>query len=54
MSSGQYKRHDGFNPWQIKNGYIAYIRTDGRVRDYYDKKTKTPVSREIAEKLNKK
>lgn len=32
MSSGQYKRHDGFNPIQIKNGMIVRLRKDGSVK----------------------
>ena len=32
MSSGQYKRHDGFNPIQIKNGMIVRLRKDGRIK----------------------
>ena len=32
MSSGQHKRHDGFNPIQIKNGYIVRLRKDGRIK----------------------
>jgi hypothetical protein len=32
MSSGQYKRHDGFNSVQIKNGMIVRLNKDGKVR----------------------
>jgi hypothetical protein len=32
MSSGQYKRHDGFNPIQIKNGMIVRLRKDGTIK----------------------
>jgi hypothetical protein len=32
MSSGQLKRHDGFNPIQIKNGMIVRLRKDGTVK----------------------
>ena len=32
MSSGQFKRHDGFNPIQIKNGMIVRLRKDGTVK----------------------
>ena len=32
MSSGSYKRHDGFNPVQIKNGMIVRLRKDGTVK----------------------
>lgn len=31
-SSGSYKRHDGFNPIQIKNGTIVRLRKDGTVK----------------------
>ena len=32
MSSGQKKRHDGFNDMQIKNGRIVKLRKDGTVK----------------------
>ena len=32
MSSGKYKRHDGFNKMQIKNGRIVRLRKDGTVK----------------------
>jgi len=32
MSSGQYKRHDKFNPMQIRNGMIVRLRKDGTVK----------------------
>lgn len=32
MSSGQYKRHDGFNPVQIKDGMVVRLRKDGTVK----------------------
>ena len=32
MSSGQWKRHDGFNPIQIKNGMIVRLRKDGTIK----------------------
>lgn len=32
MSSGSYKRHDGFNPIQIKNGKVVRLRKDGRIK----------------------
>lgn len=32
MSSGQYKRHDGFNPVQIKDGWIVKLNKDGSIR----------------------
>ena len=31
-SSGSYKRHDGFNPVQIKDGMIVRLRKDGTVK----------------------
>ena len=36
MSSGQYKRHDGFNPIQVKDGWIVRIGKDGRIRQKID------------------
>lgn len=33
MSSGQWKRHDGFNPIQIKDGKIVRLSKDGRIRE---------------------
>jgi hypothetical protein len=32
MSSGKYKRHDGFNSIQIKDGNIVRLRKDGTVK----------------------
>ena len=32
MSSGQYKPHRGFNPIQIKDGYIVRLRKDGSIK----------------------
>jgi len=32
MSSGQYKRHDGFNPVQIKDGMVVRLRKDGTLK----------------------
>ena len=32
MSSGTYKRHDGFNPVQIKNGMVVRLRKDGSIK----------------------
>ena len=32
MSSGSYKRHDGFNSMQIKNGRIVRLRKDGSIK----------------------
>lgn len=32
MSSGKYKRHDGFNKTIIKEGKIVRIRKDGTIK----------------------
>lgn len=32
MSSGKYKRHDKFNPIQIKDGMIVRLRKDGTIK----------------------
>ena len=32
MSSGKLKRHDGFNPVQIKNGMVVRLNKNGTVR----------------------
>jgi len=32
MSSGKHRRHDGFNPMQIKNGMIVRLNKNGTVR----------------------
>ena len=32
MSSGKYRRHDGFNPMQIKNGMVVRLNKDGSIR----------------------
>ena len=37
MSSGSYKRHDGFNPIQIKEGCIVRINKNGTVRSILGK-----------------
>lgn len=37
MSSGQHKRHDGFNKWQIKDGYIVLMKKDGTIAKKFDK-----------------
>lgn len=37
MSSGQYKRHDGFNPMQIKNGMVVRVNKDGRIKSILGK-----------------
>jgi hypothetical protein len=31
-SSGSYKRHDGFNPVQIKDGLVVRINKNGTIR----------------------
>jgi hypothetical protein len=36
VSSGSYKRHDSFNPVQIKNGVIVRLGKDGRIREVID------------------
>jgi len=37
MSSGSYKRHDGFNPVQIKNGLIVRLNKNGTIRSILGK-----------------
>ncbi len=32
MSSGKFKRHDGFNSLQIKDGYVVKLRKNGSVK----------------------
>jgi hypothetical protein len=39
MSSGQRKRHDGFNKSLIKNGEIVIMRKDGSIKLRKDIKT---------------
>jgi hypothetical protein len=39
MSSGQHKRHDGFNKSLIKDGMIVIMRKDGSVKLRKDIKT---------------
>jgi hypothetical protein len=39
MSSGQYKRHDGFNKTQMKDGLIVTIRKDGSIKTAKDPKS---------------
>ena len=54
-SSGSYKRHDGFNSMQVKNGFIVRLNKDGSVRQYYDRKTKEPISsKQVQLSINKK
>lgn len=33
MSSGKYKRHDGFNATQIKDGKVVRVNKNGVVRE---------------------
>lgn len=33
MSSGKLKRHDGFNPTQIKDGQVVRVNKNGVVRE---------------------
>jgi hypothetical protein len=33
MSSGKLKRHDGFNPTQIKDGKVVRVNKNGIVRE---------------------
>lgn len=37
MSSGRYKRHDGFNPIQIKDGLIVRLNKNGTIRSILGK-----------------
>jgi hypothetical protein len=39
MSSGQRKRHDGFNKSLIKNGMVVIMRKDGSIKLRKDMKT---------------
>lgn len=39
MSSGQHKRHDGFNKSLIKDGMIVIMRKDGSEKLRKDMKT---------------
>ena len=32
MSSGQYKRHDGFNPVIIRDGLVVRLNKNGTIR----------------------
>ncbi len=32
VSSGKFKRHDGFNSVQIKDGYVVKLRKNGSVK----------------------
>lgn len=40
MSSGQRKRHDGFNKSIIRDGVIVILRKDGREKERLDPKTR--------------
>lgn len=37
MSSGQHKAHHGFNPIQIKDGYVVRLNKNGTVREVLGK-----------------
>lgn len=37
MSSGKYTPHRGFNPIQIKDGFIVRLNKNGTVRSILDK-----------------
>ena len=37
MSSGQRKRHDGFNPIQIKDGLVVRLNKNGTIRSVLGK-----------------
>ena len=37
MSSGQLKRHDGFNPIQIKDGLVVRMGKNGIIRSVLGK-----------------
>lgn len=32
MSSGKYRVHRGFNPVQIRDGYVVRLKKDGRIQ----------------------
>ena len=36
-SSGSYKRDDGFNPVQIKNGLVVRLNSNGTIRSVLGK-----------------
>jgi hypothetical protein len=46
MSSGQHKRHDGFNSVQIKDGYIVVLRKNGSIKLWKDRKTGEIIKRD--------
>ena len=37
MSSGQYKRHDGFNAIQVKDGLVVRLNKNGTIRSVLGK-----------------
>lgn len=37
MSSGQYKKHYGFNPVQIKDGLVVRLNKNGTIREVLGK-----------------
>jgi hypothetical protein len=43
MSSGQRKRHDGFNKSIMRDGMIVILRKDGREKERLDPKTKEQI-----------
>ena len=47
MSSGKYKRHDGFNSVQIKDGFIVVLRKNGTVKLWKDRKTGEIIKRDV-------
>ena len=36
-SSGTWKRHDGFNPMQIRDGMVVRINKDGLIKTIHGK-----------------
>ena len=43
MSSGQRRRHDGFNKSIMRDGMIVILRKDGTEKTRFDPKTKKEV-----------
>jgi len=37
MSSGQYKKHHGWNSIQIRNGMVVRLQKDGRIQSVLGK-----------------
>lgn len=35
--SSKFIRHDGFNKWQIKDGYVVLMKKDGTIAKRFDK-----------------